>query len=267
MIDVLGVIVLGLICLSLIGYGRRASPARTRVARFHSFSALLLPLLLQPAAAPASYKYAKPPQAAPDRFSTHPKSTPKSASPQAAAILPRPEGALSLVDPAHPALLLINQTGLEAKGIDYAIALWNAETLEEMLAMEGHGPGALLPREMFGPLDLIDPGKIGAFPKDGDKLVGNIAVNCQTCARGYSYWVYIDWGKSGWFSEIEGIADGDLVARKGIGGMPAGISPRLSRAKLLKKTLVAWVAIVEQEARIPIAPSPLPKGMRVVSPE
>jgi hypothetical protein len=224
--------------------------------RLCALAALVLPLLVAQAPAPASYKYAKPDVAgASSAYS-------KSAVRLAAA----PKVTLKLVDPAHPALLLINETGFVAKDVEFAIALWKAETLEELYASEGKGPATLLPREAFGPLDLFNPSKISLAPKPGDKLVGNLSVSCRICARGYSYWVYIDWGKGGWYSEIAGIGDGKLVVPKGLGPMPPGMSPQLNRTELLKRTLVAWVAGVSPEARVAIAKLALPSGLRLISP-
>jgi len=47
--------------------------------------------------------------------------------------------------------------------------------------------------------------------KEGNRLFGSASVVCPECARGRTYIVYIVWGDSGWFSEVENEKSGKII--------------------------------------------------------
>jgi hypothetical protein len=47
--------------------------------------------------------------------------------------------------------------------------------------------------------------------KEGNRLFGSASVVCPECAKGRTYIVYIVWGDSGWFSEVENEKSGKII--------------------------------------------------------
>ena len=125
-----------------------------------------------------------------------------------------PEVTLRLVDPADPKLILVNDSGVEAKDVGYGVALYNVDNLPEdgaTLPIEASGVEQLPPHHSYGPLRLFDAAEVKAWLKPWHRIVGTIAIDCAACARGYTYWVSLEWGEGGWFSEIKDMTDGGTV--------------------------------------------------------
>lgn len=188
--------------------------------RFCALGALLLPLLLAQAAAIGADKF-----------------------------LPVPEVTLRLIDPAEPRLLLTNTSQAEAEGIDYWIKLWNVDNLadDDPLLMRYDSVAVLRPRETAAPIMLFEAPEMRAKLKRGDRVVGAVGVHCRTCARGHSYRVYITYGESGWFADVERASGRPPMS-------PRGHDGEVLRGSLLKEALLAWTGGAEHTARIPIAP-------------
>jgi hypothetical protein len=68
-----------------------------------------------------------------------------------------------------------------------------------------------------------------------------VSVLCPECSRGRTYIVYIVWGKSGWFSEVENEKTGKLI-------IPANFLKEAREAYFK-----ALEAAVPEKSRIPIA--------------
>lgn len=157
---------------------------------------------------------------------------------------------LRLVDPTSPGLLLANETSVEAEDIHYKIALWNADNLRDghkVLPIPGSGLVHLAPHSTYGPISLFDEPDVRSWLKSGNRIVGNIGVTCQTCARGFTYWFLITWGKGGWFSEVTDMTDGSVIVPRLVNGAPI-------RDYVLQTTLLGRASEVDQQNRIPIAP-------------
>lgn len=160
------------------------------------------------------------------------------------------EVTLRLVDPANPGLLIVNDTGTEAEGIDYKIALWNADNMEsgyKLLPIPSSGFRNLEPRSTLGPIDLFDAREVRAWLKPGNRIVGNVGVKCQNCARGHTYWVLITWDEGGWFAELKDRTNGAVIA-------PQPWLEGNLRDHELQVTLLSWTTDIAQADRVQIAP-------------
>lgn len=160
------------------------------------------------------------------------------------------EVTLLLVNPTNPGLLFVNDTAAEAKDLDYKIALWNADNMEDgkkLLPVPGSGFSLLQPNTALGPINLFETPEVRTWLKPGNRIVGNIGVNCQNCTRGHTYWVLITWGEGGWFAELKDKTNGSVIAPQ------PWIDGNL-RNHELKVTLLAWTTDIAQPDRIAITP-------------
>lgn len=181
----------------------------------HAFAAIVFPLFFAPSVAPTAYKYS-----------------------------PIAEVTLRVVDPVRPALLFTNATDSEAKEIAYWVRLWNLDRLEgpSPLPIQDGALGQRLRPHETSTVRLFEEPETRRMLRKGDRIVGSLSVVCGTCARGYSYRVYIAYGEGGWFSEVENLANG------------AALTLSRSRDDKLKETLLSWANAAAEEMRIPIAP-------------
>lgn len=137
-----------------------------------------------------------------------------------------PDITLQLFDPESPTLLVKNPSRVLAKDIKYQIGIFNVDLPLEPTAFRH--PLPILVQEInwiksndeIGPTDVFNTQLVSPLLKKGNRLVGTIAVNCAECLRGRTYFVYINWGKDGWYSEIKdeqsGRNRGPSVLREGI---------------------------------------------------
>jgi hypothetical protein len=124
-----------------------------------------------------------------------------------------PVMALRFVYPKSPALLLINESQAIARDIKWEVALWNMDLpdRDDPLPIPASLFDWLRPHDEGGPQNLFDGPLVAPLLKRGDRLFGSASVVCPTCARGRTYIVYIVWGESGWFSEVENEQSGHLL--------------------------------------------------------
>jgi len=115
---------------------------------------------------------------------------------------PQPDIFLKLVYPESPSLVIVNPSDAVAREMKYSVELWNSSQPDDNNPLpipvgsfdwlKGHSEG--------GP-QILFTASISSPLKPGDKLYGSAAINCPTCIRGRSYFVYIEWGKGGWTAE------------------------------------------------------------------
>lgn len=118
---------------------------------------------------------------------------------------------LRFVGRKFPALQAINESSAIAKDIRWAVALWNMDRPADVnpLQIRSGTFDWLKPHDEGGPQNIFQP--VVQSLKAGDRLFGTVSVNCPECSRGRTYIVYIVWGESGWFSEIDSEQDGRLI--------------------------------------------------------
>jgi hypothetical protein len=121
-----------------------------------------------------------------------------------------PDVALRFVHPKSPALVLVNQSAVLARDIQWFVLLWNMDLpdRDNPLPIPISEFRFLRPHEPSGPLNLFGSQGVPPLLKPGDQLLGSVGVICPECARGRTYIVYIVWGEGGWFSEVEHIKSG-----------------------------------------------------------
>jgi hypothetical protein len=129
--------------------------------------------------------------------------------------LPQPDVAMCLVNAQRPALTLINLSEQIAERVKYQYGLFDLDSSnpnEPLRAMVGTFD-FIQPKSLGGPQDIFDSLATGGqAPKDGDRIVGTIAVSCPKCVAGHTYWVSMILGTGGWFSLIDGDTSGQLKA-------------------------------------------------------
>lgn len=61
--------------------------------------------------------------------------------------------------------------------------------------IRAHGAG--------GPEGLFESPQVASLLKSGNRLFGSAFVDCPECSIGRTYIIYIVFGESGWFAEVE----------------------------------------------------------------
>jgi hypothetical protein len=118
-----------------------------------------------------------------------------------------------LVDPKRPALVLVNSSNVVAEQIKHSYVLFDLDSSNPNEPL--HIPVGMFdfikPQEAGGPQNIFDSIVGPSVVKDGDRIVGSIAISCPKCAIGRSYLVSITLGATtGWFTPIEGKISGWL---------------------------------------------------------
>ena len=116
----------------------------------------------------------------------------------------RPDVTLRFVYPEDPALVIVNGPKSVARDIKWNVTLWNAELPDrnDPLPIPFTTFDWLKPGGAGGPQDLFDQAPVSPLLKQGDRLYGYASVDCPTCVGARSYFIYIIYGKNGWFSEV-----------------------------------------------------------------
>jgi hypothetical protein len=135
----------------------------------------------------------------------------------------QPEVALRLVHPESPMIALDNKSGTVARDIKWMVAIWNADDLRVYVPGSAGNDPLPIPISTF---DFLRPHASSGFQavfqqsvnagyiKPGNHLIGSISVICPTCIRGYTYFVFIEWGKGGWYSDVPAATEGELIVPK-----------------------------------------------------
>ncbi|HVM93200.1 MAG TPA: hypothetical protein VMT67_10340 [Terriglobales bacterium] len=116
-----------------------------------------------------------------------------------------PTVGLRFVYPESPSLVIANPSAGIARDIKYTVALWNMDLPDrnDPLPIPIASFDWIRPNDEGGPQNLFGSPQVATLLKHGDHLFGSAAVICPECTRGRTYIVYIVWGQSGWYSEIE----------------------------------------------------------------
>jgi hypothetical protein len=73
-------------------------------------------------------------------------------------------------------------------------------------------------------------------------LFGSASTVCPDCQRGHTIWVYIEYGKGGWYSEVPAVEDVEIIVPKSL--------LHASPTDLMNE--VAHDISISQEKRVPI---------------
>jgi len=107
------------------------------------------------------------------------------------------------VYPKEPALVLKNNSANTAREIKWGVTLWNLDTPDRRDPLPI--PFALFdfirPHEFSGAEQLFSR-SILPLVKAGDRLFGFAEVSCPDCATTREVWVYIEFGKGGWYMPL-----------------------------------------------------------------
>jgi hypothetical protein len=152
-----------------------------------------------------------------------------------------PDVTLRFVYAKAPALLLINKSGKLAKQIRWIVKVWDLDDpTTEPLPIKIDTVDFLRPHSTSGPQNLLGSVLVAPFMKPGHQLFGWASVVCPDCARGHTFFVYIEWGKGGWYYEIASETSGDIFI------------PKHLTASEVKAYFVSARSMMPQGARIPI---------------
>jgi hypothetical protein len=116
--------------------------------------------------------------------------------------------------PTYPVLQLANVSDHMALAVTYQVTMWNIDSPQNYnpLPIATNHFSYLRPHAFSGPEDIFQP--VAQSFKRGTRLFGSVFVDCSNCARGHTFWAYIDWSNGGWFSEITGMkSDGTMVPK------------------------------------------------------
>jgi hypothetical protein len=124
-----------------------------------------------------------------------------------------PTEALRFVYQKSPALIPVNQSNVIAKNIKWTVALWNMDLpdRDDPLPIPVSTFDWLRPNDEGGPQNLFDGPLVAPLLKPGNRLFGSASVICPECTRGRTYILYIVWGESGWFLEVENEQSGRVL--------------------------------------------------------
>jgi hypothetical protein len=117
----------------------------------------------------------------------------------------KPDVSLRFVYPEAPALILENNSDIIAKDIKWMVLLFNMDLPDryEPLPIPISTFDWIAPHSRGGPQGMFGTASVSSLLKAGNRLFGSASVTCPTCSPGHTYFVYIEWGKGGWFSEVE----------------------------------------------------------------
>ena len=163
-----------------------------------------------------------------------------------------PDVTLRFVNAKAPALLLINKSGKLAKQIKWTVKVWDLDDpttyFNTAPAPDAHDPlpikvdtfNFLSPHSTSGPQNLFGSDLVAPFVKPGHQLFGSASVVCPDCARGHTFFVYIEWGKDGWYYEVASETSGNVFI------------PKHLTASEVKAYFVSARSMMPRGSRIPI---------------
>jgi len=122
-----------------------------------------------------------------------------------------PDVTMRLVSPKSPDLVIVNQSNVTARQIKYAVALWDLDSpnRSDPLHIPIETFDFLKAQQTAGPEDIFS--QLNPKPKDGDRIVGSISIECPDAPRGHTFLVSLVWGKGGWYAEAKGEKMGRLI--------------------------------------------------------
>ena len=125
----------------------------------------------------------------------------------------KPDVSLRFLYPEAPSLVLENNSDVIAKDIKWTVVLFNMDLPDrnDPLPIPISTFDWIAPHSRGGPLDMFGTAFVAPLLKPGNRLFGSASVTCPTCSRGHTYFVYIEWGKGGWFSEVEAEKAGSVL--------------------------------------------------------
>lgn len=141
---------------------------------------------------------------------TEPKSIPTVPKPKLQDV------ALRFIYAREPALVIVNRSNSTARDIKWTLAIWNMDLADrnDPLPIPVSTFDWIRPHRESGPLNLFGSLSVAPLLKSGDHLFGSASIICPDCFRGRTYVVYIVYGQSGWYSEIQSETSGDLIVPK-----------------------------------------------------
>ena len=161
-----------------------------------------------------------------------------------------PDVTLRFVYTKAPALLLINKSGKLAKQIKWIVEVWDLDDptthFNTAPAPDAHDPlpikidtfDFLRSHSTGEPQNVFGSDRVAPFVKTGHQLFGSASVVCPDCARGHTFFVYIEWGKGGWYYEIASETSGNVF------------TPEHFTASEVKAYFVSTRLAIPQAARI-----------------
>jgi hypothetical protein len=116
-----------------------------------------------------------------------------------------PDIGAMLVYAKAPALLMVSVSDAVIRDPKYQVLLWNldgdhADALQ--IPVYTASGDYIRARESIGPFGILSSPGVSPFIKQGNRLFGYMTVTCPDCLRTKEYWVYIDCGTGGWYSEL-----------------------------------------------------------------
>jgi hypothetical protein len=115
---------------------------------------------------------------------------------------------LCLVEHARPALVLVNTTDRVASDILYSFGLFDLDSDMPNIPLRiPTGPvNFIKPGLWAGPMDFLSSIYAGGpSVKDGDRIVGSIAVTCPTCTPAHTILLSVVLGKGGWYAPYQAL--------------------------------------------------------------
>jgi hypothetical protein len=131
----------------------------------------------------------------------------------------KPDISLFFVNPTDPDLVLRNETGIVGRDILWQVVLFDEDEkpivldqkpVIQPLSIPATKAEFLRPHLTSGPINLFDLPAVASHVTKGDRICGSAVVSCPDCPRGHSYIVYIEFGRTGWYFDIENYKDAQL---------------------------------------------------------
>jgi hypothetical protein len=159
---------------------------------------------------------------------------------------PKPDVALRFESPTAPGVVIQNTSGVVAQNIKWWVLLFDIDRHD---LADNPLPIAPIRAATFDFLRshaASIPQRLSSEPgffnviRSGDRLYGSAIVDCPECRRSTTYFVYLKWGESGWYSVDKGAPSGQVQR-------PSSQSPQDTAA------FVRLVESVPPSGRIPFA--------------
>jgi hypothetical protein len=111
---------------------------------------------------------------------------------------------------------IYNSSNIGARNIKWMLVMWDINTPARIdpLPIPATLFDFLGPHGRNLPVGVFQTPLVKPLIKEGDRLFGSASVMCPDCSRGFTFWVYIEWGHGGWYAEVSDMKTGEVIYPK-----------------------------------------------------
>jgi hypothetical protein len=161
--------------------------------------------------------------------------TPRAANHAPALVQSITRGVLRFDHITAPSLVIVNLSSSLVHGIKWSTGIWNMDLpdSDSPLPIPTNTLDFLRGGSESGPISIFG-GPVSSWIKPGNRLFGTIAIDSPSWPEGTTYAVYIVWGASGWYAQLNNarVSAGNLLIP---GVPPEGRTTKEARESYFKQ--------------------------------